>query len=80
MSLVSTSFNIAGLLVTTVAAIYAATCAPTVQYNADGSVSMIGNSTKEQRISMHRRQKHLPYALAFVGVGAALQLVGAILA
>ena len=75
MSTTATVLNGAGLLVTRVAAIYAAISAPTVQYNSDGSVSMIGNSTKEQRVVMHYRQKRLPYALGAVGVGAALQFL-----
>lgn len=73
--MIATILNAVGLVLITIGGIGAALCAPAPQYNADGSVSLVGNIPKEKRIEMHRRQRFIKPLLTLVGVGAFLQLI-----
>lgn len=64
--------NLAGLLLITVGSLGAARAAPAPQYHADGSVSM-SEPDKQNRIAIHRRQKHFGHFLWAVAAGACLQ-------
>jgi len=67
--------NAFGLVLITVGGIGAARCAPTVQYNLDGSVSLSGQPDRAKRVRTAKMQRALPFLLASVGIGALIQLI-----
>jgi hypothetical protein len=67
------ALNLLGLALIAIGGIGAAVCAPSPQYNADGSVSLSGVTDKDARIAIHRRQKWFRPLLFLAGVGALLQ-------
>jgi len=73
------TLNLLGLLLITIGGIGASLCTPAPQYNADGSVSLSGNTEKAARIRLHHRQKWLSKLLMLVGIGAILQAAASLL-
>ena len=71
----NTICNFTGLLLMTVGGIGAALVAPSPTYNADGSISLAGESSKEDRIKTHRRQKCFKPFLVVVGLGSFMQAI-----
>jgi hypothetical protein len=68
------ALNLLGLLLITVGGIGAAFGTPSPQYQADGSVVLVGENDKAKRLRRYRWQKALPWFLLFVGAGAILQV------
>ncbi len=71
--------NLFGLALVSFGSITAAVSAPTVQYNADGSISIGNNSTtKAERIKIYKRQQRFGSALTILGVGCVFQFIAAL--
>lgn len=65
--------NLFGLLFVAIGGIGAARCAPSPQYNQDGSVGLSGIANKDDRVAIGKRQKWFSPMLYLAGFGALLQ-------